>query len=529
VVVADRIHDEGYRMLRSAPELEVVSTVERPECLGEALARAHALVVRSETRVTEELMAGAPCLSVIGRAGIGVDNIDLPAATRRGIAVLNAPGANTVSAAEHTMALLLALVRRVPWAAAWMREGGWDRQRFAGTELRGKTLGVVGLGRIGAAVSHLARAFGMRVLAHDPYLPAERAEELGVALQPLEEVLRAADAVTLHVPLTDETRDLIDCRRLGLLKGGALLINTARGELVDSAALLEALEQGRVGGAALDVFETEPLPADSALRRADRVILTPHLAASTAEAQTRVAVEICAAVRDALLAGAVGGAVNLPGVSREALLRLRPVLELARRLGRLAVAIGHGAVRQVEVAYGGRDEDAPRPTMLAAVEGVLGAMGVGPVSIVNAAALAQERGMGVERRVGGPVDGFETTVAVTLTTGDRSVRVVGAVAGERPGRIIRIGEFSVDIPAERHVVVLWNRDVPGVIGRVGTALGEANINIASYHQSRLESPGSEALAAIVVDQAPGPEVLARLEGLRDVLAVRFATLEGNAA
>ena len=302
-----------------------------------------------------------------------MDNIDVRAATQRGIAVLNAPGANTVSAAEHTIALLLALVRRIPWAVESMRAGGWDRKRFAGVELRGKTLGAVGLGRVGTTVAQLARAFGMSVLAHDPYLPHERAQALGVELAPLDDVLRRADVVTLHMPLTDETRYVLNAERLALLKPGAVVVNTARGGLVDTDALLEALEAGRLGGAALDVFEREPLAQDSPLRRCVRVILTPHLAASTAEAQARVASEICAAVRDALLTGAVGGAVNVPGVSREALMRLRGALDLSRRLGRLAAAMHRDPVVRIEVAYGGADEAAPRATMLAAVEGVLSA------------------------------------------------------------------------------------------------------------------------------------------------------------
>lgn len=525
VVVADRIHEKGFSLLREVPELDLVSTVECPERLPAELERAHALVVRSATRVTEEIIAGAPNLEVIGRAGIGVDNIDVFAATQRGIAVLNAPSANTVSAAEHTVGLLLALVRCIPWAVESMRKGGWDRKRFAGMELRGKTLGAVGLGRVGTAVAQLARAFGMAVVAHDPYLPHERAQALGVELLPLDDLLGRADVVTLHMPLTDETRYVLNAERLALLKPGAIIVNAARGGLVDTDALLKALDAGHLAGAALDVFEHEPLSKDSPLRQSERVILTPHLAASTAEAQARVASEICAAVRDALLTGAVGGAVNVPGVSREALLRLRGALDLSRRLGRLAAAMDRGAVVRVEVAYGGTDEAAPRATMLAAVEGVLSAMGVGPVSIVNAVVLAEQRGMVVERRVGNPVSGFETTIGVTLETSDRTVTVVGAVISERLGRIIRINDFTVDIPAERHVVVLRNRDVPGVIGHVGTALGEAHINIASYHQSRLEQPGSEALAAIVVDEPPAPAVLRRLESLPDVLEVRFANLD----
>lgn len=527
VVVADRIAESGVRVLRESPELEVVSTVGAPERLPAELARAQALIVRSETQVSERLIAQAPGLVLIARAGTGVDNIDVAAATRRGVAVINAPGANTVSAAEHTFALLLAAMRKIPWAVASMRSGGWDRTAFAGSELRGKTIGVVGLGRVGSHVATIARAFGMRVLAHDPYLPESRARELGVDLLPLDELLPRVDVVTLHLPLTPETRHLIDRRRLALMRPTAILVNTARGALVDEAALLEALERGTLGGAALDVFDAEPLPADSPLRACDKVILTPHLAASTAEAQERVAQEICAAVRDALVTGAVVGAVNLPGIDGRVLQRLSGVLDLARRLGRLAASLAPGRVQRVEVAYGGADEAAPKPVMLAAVEGVLDAMGVDHVTLVNALVLAEERGLTVERRVGSPEAGFATTVGVNLRAGQTRTVVLGALVGEHAGRVIGINEFAVDVPAEGHVIVLRNRDVPGVIGRVGSLLGGAGINIASYHQSRLDSAGSDALAAIVVDQAPGRDVLRGLADLPDVLDVRFVTLDGE--
>ena len=316
--------------------------------------------MRSETRVTASLLARAPRLRVVARAGTGVDTIDVPAATRRGIAVMNAPGANTVSAGEHALGLLLSLVRRIPDAAAAMRRGEWDRKRFEGTELRGKTMGIVGLGRIGGHVAQLARAFGMNVVGHDPYLLPERAAELHVRLLTLDALLRTADVVTLHVALTDQTHHLIDAERLQLMKPTAVLINTARGELVDEAALADAVRAKRIGGAAIDVFATEPLPADSPLRGIERIILTPHLAASTAEAQERVAVEICGAVREALIAGDLSFAINVPGIGGDVLRRLGPLLDLARRMGRLALALSEGPVTLIEVAYGGKEEAAPR-------------------------------------------------------------------------------------------------------------------------------------------------------------------------
>ncbi len=522
VVVADKVGDAGLALLAAEPEIAVTNCAGKPrEELERALGGAHALIVRSETRVTADLLARAPHLRVIARAGIGVDTIDVHAATRRGIAVMNAPGANTVSAAEHALGLLLALVRHIPGAAEAMRRGDWDRKRFEGTELRGKTIGIVGLGRIGGHVAQLARAFGMTVIGHDPYLPPGRAAELGVKVLPLEELLRAADVVTMHVALTDETRHLINAARLKLMKPTVVLINTARGELVDEAALVEAVRAGRIAGAAIDVFAQEPLPKDSPLRMLDRVLLTPHLAASTAEAQERVAIEICGAVRDALVAGDLSTAVNVPGISGDLLRRLGPLLTLARRLGRLALALADGPVTAVEVAYGGKDEAAPRPVSMAALEGLLSAMDVGPVSLVNAQVLAEEKGIQVARKTGAPEPGFETSVGVKVDTARGRVRVAGALVGNSHGRVVRIDDYHVDVAPEGWMLVIRNRDVPGVIGRVGTVLAEAGINIGSYHQSRRET-GQEALAAITVDHALTDGVRQQLERVPEVLQVRLA-------
>jgi D-3-phosphoglycerate dehydrogenase len=525
VVVADRVADSGLKLLAGTSDIEVVVVAGKPrEDLDQALAGAHALIVRSETRVTADLLARAPHLRVVARAGTGVDTIDVHAATRRGIAVMNAPGANTVSAGEHAMGLLLALVRRIPDAAAAMRRGDWDRKRFEGTELRGKTMGVVGLGRIGGHVAQLAHAFGMSVVAHDPYLLPERAAELGVPLLSLEDLLRTADVVTLHVALTDQTHHLFNAERLRLMKPTAVLINTARGELVDEAALAEAVREKRIGGAAIDVFSVEPLPADSPLRALDRVLLTPHLAASTAEAQERVAVEICTAVRDSLVAGDLSFAINVPGIGGggAVLKRLAPLLDLARRLGRLALALADGPVKAVEVAYGGKDEAAPRPVLMSALEGLLSAMNAGPVSLVNALVLAEAQGIQLARKTGAPEPGFETSIGVKVDTARGRVRVAGALVGNSHGRVVRIDDYHVDVAPEGWMLVMRNRDVPGVIGRVGTVLGSAGINIASYHQARRATPGQEALAAINVDQALKNGVLEELQRLPDVLNVRLA-------
>ena len=516
VVVADRLAASGLYLLSGTPEIEVIDVAGKAGELDRVIAGADELIVRSETRVTASLMARAPHLRVVARAGTGVDTIDVHAATRRGIAVMNAPGANTVSAGEHAMGLLLSLVRRISDAAAAMRAGQWDRKKFEGTELRGKTMGIVGLGRIGGHVAQLARAFGMQIVGHDPYLLPERAAELHVRLLTIDALLRAADVVTLHVALTDETHHLIDANRLKLMKPTAVLINTARGELVDEVALADAIREKRIGGAALDVFSVEPLPADSPLRGLNRVILTPHLAASTAEAQERVAMEISAAVRDALVAGDLSFAINVPGMGGDLLRRLAPLLDLARRLGRLALALADGPVKAVEVAYGGKEEAAQRPVLVSALEGLLAAMNAGPVSLVNAQVLAEEKGIQLGMRTGAPEAGFETSVGVKVDTARRRVRVAGALIGGSHGRVV--------VAPDGWMLVVRNRDVPGVIGRVGSALGSAGINIASYHQARrsTQGGGTDALAAINVDQALTNGILDKLQALPDVLDVRLA-------
>lgn len=312
IVAADAIAESGLALLRGTPGFDVVAAHGKPDVLKEALPRAVVLLVRSETQVTDAVLGTAPRLKFVGRAGMGVDNIDVPAATRRGVTVMNTPGANTVSAAEHAIGLMLALVRRIPRAAESMRKGEWDRKRFAGTELHGKVLGLVGLGRIGSHVAGIARAFGMTIIAHDPFLSEARAREIGAELASLDDLFTRADVISLHVALTDKTRHLIDARRLGLMRPKAVLINTARGALIDDAALITALRDKKIGGAGLDVFEPEPLPADSPYRALDNVVLTPHLAASTSEAQERTSLEICGAVRDAITTGQVRGAVNAP-------------------------------------------------------------------------------------------------------------------------------------------------------------------------------------------------------------------------
>jgi len=519
VVIADRLAANGVALLKGVHGLDIVETAGKgPEVLRDALVDAAALIVRSETQVTAELMAGASKLRVIARAGIGTDNIDLEEATSRGIPVLTAPGANSTSAAEHAMALMLSLCRKVPQAAATMAAGKWDRKAFEGTELRGKTLGILGLGRIGSLVAKIAQAFGMTVIALDPYVVAQHALALGVELLPLEDVLARADILTLHIALTDDTRHLLNAERLAKTKKGVLIVNTARGALIDDPALIAALESGQVGGAALDVFETEPLPADAVLRKAPNLILTPHLGASTKEAQSRVAIEIAEAVRDALLTGDLRSAVNLGGLDGKFVASSRPLLDLGERLGRLALTVASGAVSSVDVRYYGTDSRAADTAGIAVLKGVLSAIGLSRVSLVNAAHLARQRGIRVTRSVEDP-GAFRESLRVELVADGKPVLVTGALFGDSHARIVRIGEHHVDVEPAGTLVVITNRDVPGVVGKVGTLLGGAGVNISDYHQSRPPKSGGDALAAVTVDVRVPVPVLDDLRRMPEVTAV----------
>lgn len=520
VLIADRLTPNGLTPLSGDDRFELIErTGLRGDTLAEALADVDAVIVRSSTSITRESLAHADHLRVIGRAGVGVDNIDVDAATERGVAVLNAPSGNTISAAELTFALLLALVRRVPAADASMKAGDWDRSRFSGAELYGKTLGLVGAGRIGGEVARRAHAFGMDLIAYDPFLTEERARALEIELASLDDVLRRADVLSLHVPLTESTAGLIGDVALAKMKRGAYLVNAARGGVVDEDALRRVLQSRQLAGAALDVFAEEPLPPDHPLRALDNAVLTPHLGAATEEAQQNVALEIVEAVRDALLEGDLTRAVNAPAVGREELRRMRPLLDLADRLARLGTALASGAIERIELRYAGALDDALSPLTAAALVGVLtGAVGKSGVNFVNALHLAKARGIDVQRVRRGPHGAYGEYLELRLTGRGDEFRVAGALLAASHPRVVRIGDFHVDIVPRGSLVVLRNRDVPGVIGRVGTLLGNAGVNIAEYHQARLEA-GGQALAAIGVDGRLEAELIETLRNVPEVLDV----------
>ena len=525
VLITDNISDTGIVPLRSDSRFELIKIDDSSDpAFAAALPTVHGLIVRSATKVHAEMLEKATELRVIGRAGVGVDNIDLEAATGRGVAVLNAPAGNTVSAAELTMALILAMVRRVPEADASVRRGEWARSRFKGGELRGRVLGLIGAGRIGAQVAKRCRVFGMRVLVYDPYLTEERALALRIEPATLDEVIEGADVLSLHVPLTDETRDMIDAAALSRMKKGSFLVNVARGGVVDEAALTASLREGHIGGAALDVYSNEPLEKGSPLRGAPNLVLTPHLGASTTEAQELVATEIVEAVRAALAEGDLTRALNAPAIGGEALRALGPLLDLGRRLGRLGCALTQGGLEGIEIRYAGESEEVLRPLSAYVLMGLLeNILGDDQVNFVSSAHVAKQRGIGVSRAQLARHTDYTEFVEIVVKAERGDLRLAGALLGDTHSRIVRIGDFHVDIVPEGTLVVLRNHDVPGVIGRVGTLFGHHDINIAEYHQAR-QAKGGDALAAVAVDgevDAAVRETLLELDEVSEAVVVRL--------
>jgi D-3-phosphoglycerate dehydrogenase / 2-oxoglutarate reductase len=523
IVIADDLPPSALDLLRSEPGWTVDARAGRsPAALAADLADADALLVRSATKVDASLLASAPSLRIVARAGTGVDNVDVEAASARGILVVNAPGANSISVAEHAWALMLALARSVPAADRAMKDGRWEKRQFVGTELRGKTLGIAGLGRIGQEVAQRARAFGMRVVAHDPYISKEIAGGLGVELMPLDEVCATADYLTLHLPSTAETRHLFNRERFARCKPGIRLLNTARGDLVDEAALREALEHGTVAAAALDVFQQEP-PTDWSLARLPQVIATPHIAASTEEAQELVGIETAASVRDFLRDGIVRNAVNFPSMHADELQRLQPWIRLADQLGTLIAQMGTARLEALGVRYYGALVETRGVDVLAAsaAAGVLRPILSTGVSIVNARAAARARGVDiVESRSSRPRH-FTSLLSIKLHTDAGERWVEGTVFEPNSLRLVSVRGVPVEAPLGGTMLIIANDDQPGVIGEVGTILGRAHVNIANFALGRGESG---AIGVVNVDEDPrAPQALERAVGeIRRVPAIREA-------
>jgi D-3-phosphoglycerate dehydrogenase/(S)-sulfolactate dehydrogenase len=524
VLVSDDLSAEGVAIMRKAG-LEVdVRVGLKPEELERIVGGYDALAVRSATKVTARILAAATRLKAVGRAGVGVDNVDLEAATRRGVVVMNTPGGSSITVAELTLAHMLALARHVAQATASVKAGKWEKKRFQGHELAGKTLGVVGIGNIGSVVVSRCQSLGMRVIAYDPFVSPEAASKIGVTLVSLDDIWARSDVVSLHVPLTEQTRNLVNAQTLARMKKEAFLVNCARGGVIDEGALAQALAQGTIAGAALDVFEKEPVAPDNPLLKLDNFICTPHLGASTEEAQAAVAVAIAEQLATFLTQGVAQNALNLPAVPRETLERVSPYLSLAQKLGALAAQLVPEGATDVRVATGGDLSTAPpRPITSAVLKGLLRHVHDAPVNDVSAPAIAKERGLAVhEERAAEAVD-YASLLTVTLRGKGAETVVSGTVYGKQEARIVRVNQYRLEAVPEGDLIFCENDDAPGVVGNLGLALGQAGVNIANIFLSRdVERKG--AVSLINVDSAPSAEVLEKLRKLPHVRRVTYIRL-----
>ncbi|MBV9008696.1 MAG: phosphoglycerate dehydrogenase [Verrucomicrobia bacterium] len=525
VFVADPISSSGIDELSrdGALEVQVQTGLSEPELMA-AIGDAAGLIVRSQTKVTAPVFSAAKKLRVVGRAGVGVDNVDVETATRRGVVVLNAPGGNTVSTAEHAFSLLVSVARNIPRADATVKSGAWERKKLEGVELYNKTIGIIGMGRIGSELSRRAIAFGLRVLAFDPYLSAARARSLQVELvEEVEQLLPRADFISLHTPLTPETHHILNAERLAKTKRGVRIVNCARGGLIDERALCDGLRSGHVAGAALDVFETEPLPADSPLREFPNLVLTPHLGASTAEAQESVGIEIAQSIRAALLEGTIRNAVNMPSLDAKTLAIIGPHLRFGEKLGRFLSQLAPRHIDHLNINYSGKVNETDTTAITRAVlKGFLQSAGGPEINEVNAPAFAESLGLEInETRLSARGD-YSDMLELSARAGEKTVSVGGAFFGATP-RIISINMRPVEARPRGVILVLENTDRPGMVGRIGTMLGGHGVNIATMSLSRKEAGGT-ALMVLNLDARPAEELLAEIRASEDIRSAQAIEL-----
>jgi len=530
IVVCDPISPKGIALLQQRPEFQVVVLPKRlPEAeLLPIVADAIALVVRSETKVTKNVIEAAKQLRVVGRAGVGVDNVDIEAATQHGTVVMNTPGGNTVTTAELTFAMLLSLARKVPQAHATMIAGKWDRKLFQGVELAGKTLGVLGMGRIGTEVAKRAIAFGMRVIAYDPYLTEDRAKAIGAEFaSSLDQVYLAADFITVHMPVTPETKNMLNAAAFAKMKPGVKIVNCARGEIVAEADLIAALESGKVGGAALDVFAVEPLPADHPYRKQANLILTPHLGASTNEAQEKCGIEVAEVIAGYLLTGEVRNAVNLPYLDAKTYELVKPYLPLGEALGKLLAQLSPPGADRIYITYGGNARQLPNidPVTRAVLRGFLASSNLKDVNNVNVRSVAASIGITVEEKKSDEPVTFNEWVHVQVFGGDKKLISAGGTFFGSPNnpRIVRLFSTPVEIPVSGTLLLLNNKDRPGIVGYLGTLLAKHKVNIANMSLAR-DTVGGLALTVLNLDSAPPQAVLDELQKDADISNVKVVKL-----
>jgi D-3-phosphoglycerate dehydrogenase len=525
ILIADSISPRGIEELGADGALEVsTQTGLSEEQLIEIVPQFSGIVVRSQTRITAAIVNAGTQLRVIGRAGVGIDNVDVEAATKRGVIVMNAPGGNTISTAEHAFSLLLCAARKIPQADSQLRSGKWDRKNLEGVELFNKTLGIIGMGRIGSELSRRAIAFGMRVAAYDPYLSASRARTLQVELvEELDDLLAAADFITLHTPLTSETHHLLDRARLTKTKRGVRIINCARGGLIDEAALAEALRSGHVAAAALDVFEIEPLPLDSPLRDLATLVLTPHLGASTAEAQESVGIEIAQSIRSALLEGTIRNAVNMPNLDAKTLAVVGPHLRFGEKLARFLSQLAPKRVERLNINYSGKVNEVDTTAITRSVlKGFLQGAGGSEINEVNAPAFAESLGLKITETRLSAVGDYTDLLELSAVAEGKTVSVAGAFFGATP-RIVNVNSRHVEARPHGVVLVLENTDRPGIVGRIGTLLGEHGVNIATMSLSRNQEGGT-ALTVLNLDTAPDEELLGKIRASEDIRSAQVIEL-----
>jgi len=521
VLVSDALSEEGLKVFKESKELTVdVKTDLKPDALKEVIKDYDGLVVRSATKVTKEVIQAAKKLKVVGRAGVGLDNVDLEAATQKGIIVMNTPAGNTISTAEHTFSMILSLSRNIPQANASTKKGEWKRSKFMGVEVYGKTLGIVGFGRIGSEVAKRALSFGMKILAYDPFLSAEVAESIGVEIAELKKVLQEADYITVHTPLTNETRHMISDKEFALMKKGVRIINCARGGIIDEIALVKALKELKVAGAAMDVFESEPLSAENELLKLDNVIITPHLGASTEEAQVNVAIEVAEIVRDALLGRGIRNAANYPCLEAEVCKILNPYINLGEKLGMFAAQLVEGRFQELVINYSGEITKYDlSPVTLALAKGVLEPILKETVNFVNAVSLLKERGIKFRESKSAQEGEFVNLIQLEIKTDKEVKKVFGTLSSNKQPRIVKIDDYYLELYPIGEMVFIRNWDKPGLIGSLGTLMGKSGINIAAMTFGR-DQQGGKAISVLNVDSQVSQDIQDKIRELENILTVK---------
>ncbi|MBA3060585.1 MAG: phosphoglycerate dehydrogenase [Nitrospirae bacterium] len=523
VLVSDKISDKGVEILKKAGLDVDVKTGMKPDELKACIGEYHGLVIRSATRVTAEIIEAAKNLKVIGRAGSGLDNVDKAAASKKGIVVMNTPEGNTITTAEHSIALLFSLARMVPQATTSMKAGQWEKEKFMGVELFNKTLGIIGLGSIGNQVAKKAQGLEMVVIAYDPFLSDDRAKALGIEKVSLDELFSRSDFITIHTPLTPETKNLINSETIGKMKNEVRIINCARGGIINEKDLYEALKSGRVAGAALDVFEKEP-PEDFSLIGLDNVICTPHLGAATEEAQENVAIAVAEQIADYLVRGTIRNAVNFPSIPADQVARLQPYLNLAEKLGSFAAQVFEGGITGVTIEYmGDASELNTAPVTIAALKGLLTPILEETVNFVNAPFIAKERGIEVKETKTANAGDYQSMLALRIKAKDKERYFAGTLFSKKDPRIVQIDNFAVEIAPEGIMLFIYNMDKPGVIGNLGSFFGKNNINIARMHFGR-ESAGGTAISVISIDSPVTSRHLDEIRKMPNILSVKVLNL-----